>query len=775
MTRIIYFLLFLQLYFTFPSVSKELSQLNLEEKIGQLLIVHFNGNRSNEEARDLIEKAHVGGFIYYQWANELSSPDQIKTLSQQLQECSLKKIGIPLFIAIDQEGGVVTRLKNGFTVFPGNYALGMAGKPEFAERAAFAMGLEMKRVGINMNLAPVVDINSHPKNPIVGLRSFGEEKELVKQFGESALRGYLKAGLIPVLKHFPGFGDVVADPHEKLPKLDKTIDQLYEGGLSPFLFLSSQAPVIMTSHLLIPSLDSQCLTFSYPIVTNLLRKEMKYNGLIMTDSLVMKAILDDCPIEEAAIKSFEAGHDLLLLGGKQLLVTQQGFELTCSDILKIHQALVEAVKMGRLSEQKVDDSVQKILTLKNQLPHLFENEMMDESEIKKLNLEHQELAQHIATQSVKILRLSSTSSIPFRCQEALIIAPAQFQEEFQGISTDRCLFFNSLNLSFEEIDLIAKNAQNPETIIFCSYQAWKNPQQVELFNEINRLKKSVILMVLSHPQDERLFPEASLVVCTYSPTQLSILTGLKIIQGVIPSLSQEEALKIGKRIWNNECRGTVEGLTSWNEGEEFASMGIGHFIWYPENASCRFKQTFPDLILFLKEKGSDVPKWLLERSYCPWNSKEEFAKAQQDPRMISLRHFLTKHVDGQILFMINRLQKALPGIIQQLDDVQKAHVIEQFSRLASSSEGIYPLLDYLNFKGEGITEGECYQGKRWGLLQVLEGMHGKEAGFAAIEEFVNVAKQLLMQRIALSPPERNEQKWLNGWMNRLDTYKKLLN
>lgn len=238
------------------------------------------------------------------------------------------------------------------------------------------------------------------------------------------------------------------------------------------------------------------------------------------------------------------------------------------------------------------------------------------------------------------------------------------------------------------------------------------------------------------------------------------------------TLSPLAARKMGEQIWKNECGGKIQGLTSWNEGEEFASLGIGHFIWYPSHVKPVFKQTFPFLLKFYKLHGVSLPKWLELQNDCPWNSREEFLKDQNGSEMIELRQLLTDHVDLQVHFMVDRLKKALPEMIIQLDENQKKHITAQFYRLAQTEAGIFVLLDYLNFKGEGLSPSENYQGHRWGLIQVLHHMSGKEGGNAAILEFIDTAKKILAKRVELSPQERNEKRWLKGWYNRLDSYAK---
>ncbi|HZW61075.1 MAG TPA: hypothetical protein VFF04_02520 [Candidatus Babeliales bacterium] len=235
-------------------------------------------------------------------------------------------------------------------------------------------------------------------------------------------------------------------------------------------------------------------------------------------------------------------------------------------------------------------------------------------------------------------------------------------------------------------------------------------------------------------------------------------------------ISSQEATEIGRRIWHNECAGSIEKLTFWKEGEEFASLGIGHFIWFPANYKGPFKETFPALITFLHKHGVQLPKWLKHAPPCPWNSRDEFVKDLNSKRMNELRDILANTIELQTKFITQRLIHALPNMYKRISFHDKKHIEHQFYRVATSPLGVYALIDYLNFKGEGTNTAEQYNGQGWGLLQVLLAMKGKEKGPDALKEFAEQAKRLLSRRVKNSPAERNEQVWLPGWHNRINTY-----
>ena len=234
-------------------------------------------------------------------------------------------------------------------------------------------------------------------------------------------------------------------------------------------------------------------------------------------------------------------------------------------------------------------------------------------------------------------------------------------------------------------------------------------------------------------------------------------------------ISPADAQRIGKRIWQNECGGTIFGLTSWNAGENFASLGIGHFIWYPKGRRGPFDESFPKLVSFVSAHGAKLPQFLLpgHDSFCPWNSRAEFEHAIDSPKMKQLRQFLVDTIDLQAQFLITRLQEALPKMMSQAAD--RENLQRQFERVASTAQGCYVLVDYVNFKGEGTLVTERYRGQGWGLLQVLENMHNSQS---ALDEFAASAKTILRRRVANSPPERGEARWLSGWLARIDGYAK---
>lgn len=230
--------------------------------------------------------------------------------------------------------------------------------------------------------------------------------------------------------------------------------------------------------------------------------------------------------------------------------------------------------------------------------------------------------------------------------------------------------------------------------------------------------------------------------------------------------SQVNVQELGKRIWQNECAGSVQGLVSWNDGEAFPSLGIGHFIWYPAGVQEAFDESFPTFVRFARAQGVQVPAYF--NGPAPWADKKAFLRDSSGTAG-QMRQWLASHVDIQIRFIMLRSRLALKRMMQQSTDPQA--VQQRYAALASTTQGMYCLVDYVNFKGEGIKSDERYNGHGWGLLQVLEEMRGFPTGKAATAEFSRAAAAVLTRRVANSPAARGEKRWLNGWLNRCATYR----
>jgi hypothetical protein len=240
-------------------------------------------------------------------------------------------------------------------------------------------------------------------------------------------------------------------------------------------------------------------------------------------------------------------------------------------------------------------------------------------------------------------------------------------------------------------------------------------------------------------------------------------------ESLLVNINKEDALRIAIKIWYNECNGKVSGLTTWNEGEGFASLGIGHFIWRPNGSITN--DGFPQLIKYMENMGITVPSWLQGEKVpaCPWPSRTEFIQAKNTQRMKELRQFLVDTIPIQAQFMAHRLAKAFPKLLERAPLDDRGFIFEQFYALSNTPQGLYALVDYVNFKGEGIG-WFAKQGSGWGLLQVIQGMKNAPTGMVPLQAFVWSANQALTARAAQTTNHSHEHRWLAGWRNRLYTY-----
>jgi hypothetical protein len=256
---------------------------------------------------------------------------------------------------------------------------------------------------------------------------------------------------------------------------------------------------------------------------------------------------------------------------------------------------------------------------------------------------------------------------------------------------------------------------------------------------------------------------------SFLPVLLLLVTGCSLPSAAPPpqatALSAAQLERVGRRIWQNECAGTVQGLTSWNGGEDFASLGIGHFIWYPAGGSGPFEESFPPLVGFLQHSGVAVPGWLLQTPDCPWPNRASFLADANGERQKSLRALLAGTVRQQTEFIIARLNRTVPRLASE----GGAAAFQSYQVLSQTPEGMFAMIDYINFKGDGLNPQERYNGVGWGLAQVLGGM-AKTGPQGAPAAFGASAKAVLSRRVKNSPPARNEAKWLSGWHSRCDAY-----
>ena len=339
-------------------VNSLISKMTLEEKIGQLLFIAYRKDANDKNVlkmdsylADILKRYKPGGFVLF--SENLDSIDQTVSLIQGIQTQS----AIPLFISIDEEGGIVTRLNKApllhSTIMPEAFTIGLTNKPEDAYAGAQVIAEELLSLGFNMDFAPVADIFTNPENKVIGKRAYGTEPVLAAAMVKEAVKGFCDQNIIPVLKHFPGHGDTVADTHTGAAAVQHDMDRLMTTELVPFKEgIEAGADAVMVAHILLPNVTKEPVpaSLSEEIVTGILRNKLGFDGVVVTDALEMSAISSYYSDEEAAVKAVQAGVDMLLMP---------------VSVEKTYMALLTAVHNGNLTEERIDESVRRILLLKD--------------------------------------------------------------------------------------------------------------------------------------------------------------------------------------------------------------------------------------------------------------------------------------------------------------------------------------------------------------------------------------------------------------------------
>lgn len=327
----------------------------LKDRIAQVVMMGIEGLTPAKEERALVEQG-VGGVILFE--RNCRNPAQVAELIEDLQEIARSKgLGIPLIIAIDQEHGPVTRIKEGITHLPSAWGMGRIGDPALVRRGAWINGRELATMGITMNLAPVADILLHPKNRVIGKRSFGEDPKLVREMVVATIEGLQGEGVAACAKHFPGHGATATDSHKALPTLERSREEMERAELIPFHgVVGANVAAIMTGHLLCPALDPDLpATLSSPIIQGLLNKDLGFDGVVISDDLLMGALDQWGSVEERGKEALKAGVDLLLVGKGSV----QG-------LLKV---LKQGLETGEISEERAEEAISRIVRLKEEYPY----------------------------------------------------------------------------------------------------------------------------------------------------------------------------------------------------------------------------------------------------------------------------------------------------------------------------------------------------------------------------------------------------------------------
>ncbi|RQW12853.1 beta-N-acetylhexosaminidase [Paenibacillus rhizophilus] len=567
-------------------VEDMLAGMSLRDKIGQMLICGFYGTSMDGDLRRLIADYKIGGVIYF--ARNVESPAQIARLTEELQDAAAKSGTPSLWISIDQEGGMVARITEGVALMPGGMAIAAAGSEEDAYLAAYASGQELAAMGINLNYAPVLDVNNNPGNPVIGVRSFGESPEKVARFGEQTLRGFQDAGVAATAKHFPGHGDTDVDSHLDLPTVPHDRKRMEAVELKPFReAVQAGVDAIMSAHIYFPALESGKLpvTLSRAALTGLLREELGFEGIITTDCMEMNAIAEHFGTVEASVMAVEAGADLVLVSHR--LDRQLG----------AIGAIELAVNEGRLSAERIDESVRRLLAMKLRrgvlgvgkppegllgglapqdgpdssvalppvknetgavLPGMVGSAadnaakgVPDAPDLSLLgNAEHREIARRISEASVTLVR-NGIPMLPLGRERTLVVtvapAVATLADESMAAGPGLGSALKRHGLDCREIvvppaeiagrlDSLVREAVSGGYghLVVGTYNAQFDAAQISLVKSLLALGKPLAVAALRNPYDLLAFPEVQVYAAAYESRPLALDSMAKALLGLIP-------------------------------------------------------------------------------------------------------------------------------------------------------------------------------------------------------------------------------------------------
>jgi beta-N-acetylhexosaminidase len=531
-------------------VTSTLARMTLEEKVGQLFIQNVYGkDATTPDARNLplygvaspaevVQKYHLGGVIYFAWTDSVQNPPQIAGLSNGLQHAALSqpsKVRIPLQVATDQEQGVVTRIGPPATQFPGSMALGASRSADDARSAAAITGAELKAMGVNTDFAPDADVNVNPLNPVIGTRSFSSNPGLVADMVAAQVAGYQQdGGVAATAKHFPGHGDTATDSHVAFPVITHSREQWEQVDAPPFKAAIDQGiDMIMTAHLNFPALDDSGdpATLSKPIMTGLLRNELGFKGVIVTDSLAMQGVRDLYGDPEVAVRALEAGVD-------QLLMTPAMDDA--------YAAVLGAVRSGRISQAALDAKVRRVLGLK------YERGIVAEPYVDPAALgsvvgtpEHLATAAAVTNRTTTLVK-NDAKALPLAVQGRKVLVTGY------GVTTTQLLAdglaakgatttvkqTGTSPTDAQVADAVAA-AAGQDAVVVTTMKAWDRTVtdvrggQQKLVKQLLATGKTVIVVATRDPYDIAYFTQAPTYLATYSYSPVAIEAVARAITGEV--------------------------------------------------------------------------------------------------------------------------------------------------------------------------------------------------------------------------------------------------
>lgn len=534
---------------------RALAGMSLREKVAQLFVVEVWGSSGHQPhprnkreygvatPAQVVREYDVGGVVYFNnsGTDNVDNPRQVAALSNGLQRAALYGASkVPLTIGIDQEGGSVTRIAGRATEYPSAMATGASRDVEGAKRAAAISAGELRAMGITQNFAPVADVNSNPLNPVIGTRSFAGRPDLASRMVAAQVRGYEHAdspggGVSAAVKHFPGHGDAAVDSHSGLPVIDRSEWQWRRVDLPPFrAAIDAGVDAIMTAHIAVPSLDpsGDPATLSKPIITGILRQELGYDGVVITDSLGMRAVHERYPDSEIPVRAIEAGVDRMLMP---------------NDLGGAIDAVVNAVASGRISEQRIDRSVLRILELKYRRGVVADPYVdLGAVDARVGNTRHRQAIQRLADQGPTLLR-DNRGLVPLQVPEASVLVTGWSRPDYPGypaepvdalarqLGTSVTALPTGASPSAGEIERARESARQSELVVVLTNGLRTSSAQRELVRELRAGGTPVIAVAVGGPYDAGYATEVGTWLATYGWRDPTMAALAKVLDGAIPA------------------------------------------------------------------------------------------------------------------------------------------------------------------------------------------------------------------------------------------------
>ncbi|MFF8715554.1 glycoside hydrolase family 3 protein [Streptomyces sp. NPDC015184] len=539
---------------TTARLKRIISGMTLEEKVGQLFVMRVYGHSATEPdqadidanlaeigvrtAAEMIAKYHVGGIIYFAWAHNTRDPYQIADLSNGIQRAGLAgPTPLPLLVSTDQEHGIVCRVGEPATLMPGAMALGAGGSRSDTRRAGQIAGAELAAMGINQNYAPDADVNVNPANPVIGVRSFGSDPQSVAAMVAAQVKGYQSSGIASTAKHFPGHGDTSTDSHTGLPVINHTREQWAELDAPPFrAAIAAGIDSIMTAHIVVPALDpaEDPATLSHPILTGILREELGYDGVVVTDALGMEGVRTKYGDDRVPVLALKAGVDQLL--------NPPSLDIAWN-------AVLAAVKNGELTEARLDESILRVLRLKAKLG-LFDDPFVSRRGVDRTvgTRAHLAAADRIAERTTTLLA-NEGAVLPLsrRSHKNLLVVgadPASPSGTTGPPTTTLATAFGELGYAATalstgtaptkaKIDEAVAAARGKDAVVVATYNVSATSSQRTLVSTLAATGVPVITVAIRNPYDIAQLAGTGFVanLATYSWTDVELRAAARVIAG----------------------------------------------------------------------------------------------------------------------------------------------------------------------------------------------------------------------------------------------------